>query len=189
MVCWPTSSASSRPMRSKSRRHCRSTVGQKSNAPRQTSNRRPFSYAPPLPRATCCARFLKRDWQWTGSRRRRPRWNRSSSPSSRKAISMPDFNFGRVTTIAVHEYLVNARRAGFIIFTLLPVAIGLIGLVIAAFFSGQASRFLENQFAPAMSGLVGVVDQSGLYTPILASFSGQFLAFADEPAAQQALAA
>ncbi len=99
---------------------------------------------------------------------------------------MPDFNFGRAATIAVHEYLVNARRAGFIIFTLLPVAIGLIGLVIAAFFSGQASRFLENQFAPA-KGLVGVVDQSGLFAPIPAPFAGQLLAFSDEPTAQEAL--
>ncbi len=100
---------------------------------------------------------------------------------------MPDFNFGRAATIAVHEYLVNVRRASFVIFTVLPIAIGLIGLVVAAFFSGQASRFLENQFAPPQRGLVGVVDESGLFMPIPASFSGQFVAFPDEPAAQEAL--
>jgi len=45
--------------------------------------------------------------------------------------------------------------------TLLIPALGLIGLVIAAFFSGQASNFFESQFNNAPK-VVGVVDQTGL---------------------------
>ncbi len=100
---------------------------------------------------------------------------------------MSSFNVGRAATVAVHEYITNVRRFGFIFFTLLPVALGLIGLVVAAFFSGQATRFLENQFTPA-SQLVGVVDRSGLYASIPAPFAGEFISYADEATARQALA-
>ena len=100
---------------------------------------------------------------------------------------MTSFNFDRAATVAVHEYVTNVRRFGFIFFTLLPVALGVIGLVVAAFFSGQASRFFENQFAPKTQ-LTGVVDKSGLFPSIPASFANEFVSFADEAAAQRALA-
>ena len=100
---------------------------------------------------------------------------------------MTSFNFDRAATVAVHEYVTNVRRFGFIFFTLLPVALGVIGLVVAAFFSGQAARFFENQFAPKAQ-LTGVVDQSGLFASIPASFADEFVSLADEAAAQRALA-
>jgi len=48
--------------------------------------------------------------------------------------SKPTFSLRprEIRTVAVHEYRVNVRRPGFIFFTLLIPALGLIGLVIAA---------------------------------------------------------
>ncbi|MCC6187673.1 MAG: ABC transporter permease [Anaerolineales bacterium] len=91
-----------------------------------------------------------------------------------------------ILTIAWHEYLVNLRRPGFIFFTLLIPALGLLGLIVAGFFSGQAMGFLENQFERA-SQQTGLVDQSGLFTPLPAGFGGQYQLFPDEAAARQAL--
>src|SRR5258706_8765550 len=93
-----------------------------------------------------------------------------------------------IRTVAVHEYIVNVRRPGFIFFTLLIPALGVIGLIIAGFFSGQASNFFESQFTSAPK-VVGVVDQTGLFLPIAPEFAGQYRAFADEAAARQALVA
>jgi ABC-2 type transport system permease protein len=92
----------------------------------------------------------------------------------------------KVWFIAWHEYLTNVRRVGFILFTLLPPVFGLIGLVIAAFFSGQATDFLQSQFGD-MARPVGVVDQSQLFTPIPAEFAERYRAFPDEASAKQAL--
>lgn len=91
--------------------------------------------------------------------------------------------------IAWHEYVTNVRRPGFIFTTLLFPALGVIGLVIAAFFSGQASEFFRTTFAPDGSNLVGVVDRSGLFTPVPEAFADQFVAFPDEEAARRALVA
>jgi ABC-2 type transport system permease protein len=101
---------------------------------------------------------------------------------------MTSFNFGRAATIAIHEYLTSVRRPSFVFFTLLPPGIGLIGLIVAVFFSGQATRFFENQFVPKTTA-VGVVDHSGLYASVPASFADQFMAFPDASAAQRALTA
>jgi ABC-2 type transport system permease protein len=94
-----------------------------------------------------------------------------------------------ILTIARHEYLTNVRRAGFIFFTLLVPALGLIGLVVAAFFSGQAAQFFESQFGGDRLRVVGVVDGSGLYTPIPADFAGEYRLYPDEAAAREALLA
>lgn len=67
----------------------------------------------------------------------------------------------RISIIARHEYLVNVRRPGFIFFTLLIPAIGLIALVIGAFFSGQAQSLIASQL-PARNRIIGVVDETGL---------------------------
>jgi ABC-2 type transport system permease protein len=99
---------------------------------------------------------------------------------------MHKFNLSRAATIALHEYVTSVRRPSFIFFTLLPPAIGLIGLIVAVFFSGQTSRFFENQFVPKAE-LIGIVDQSGLYPSIPAAYSAQFAAYPNETAAQQAL--
>lgn len=95
-------------------------------------------------------------------------------------------SFGKISIIARHEYAVNVRRPAFILVTLLIPALGLIGVVVTAFFSGQASTFLQRQFVPEKSR-IGIVDQSGLYTPIAPQFANSFVAFPDEASATRAL--
>ncbi|MGQ0604848.1 MAG: ABC transporter permease [Anaerolineales bacterium] len=90
-------------------------------------------------------------------------------------------------TIAWHEYLTNVRRPGFIFATLLIPALGLIGLIVATFFSGQATNFLRDQFVPQDQNPIGVVDASGLYVPIAPKFAERFTAFTDAESARQAL--
>ena len=99
-------------------------------------------------------------------------------------------NLGSILTIARHEYVVNVRRPGFIFFTLLIPALGALTLIIAGFFSGQATSFFVSQFAGSGSAKpAGVVDHSGLFVPIQPSYANKFTAFADEAAARQALLA
>ncbi len=95
----------------------------------------------------------------------------------------------KIWVIARHEYLTNVRRIGFIFVTLLIPALGLISLLVTAFFSGQASSFLERQFTNAQNAEIGVVDQTGIYTPIAPAYANRFRAFPDEPAAKGALLA
>jgi ABC-2 type transport system permease protein len=91
-------------------------------------------------------------------------------------------------TIALHEYLINVRRPGFIFVTLLFPALGVLGLVISTFFSGQATAFLRSQFEASEQPL-GVVDHSGLFAVIPPRFADDFTAFPDDGAARQALLA
>jgi len=99
-------------------------------------------------------------------------------------------NLRSILTIARHEYGVNVRRAGFIFFTLIVPALGLLGIVVLGFFSGQASDFFTSQFGVGGSQrLVGVVDQSGLFTPIPAAYARSYLGFPTTDAARQALLA
>ncbi len=91
-----------------------------------------------------------------------------------------------VWTIARHEFLINVRRPGFLIITLLIPAMGALGLLIAALFGGQASEVLERTFAPEIK-LIGVVDRSGLFTPMLPEFNDEFISYADERAGRAAL--
>lgn len=95
-------------------------------------------------------------------------------------------SLGKISIIARHEYAINVRRIAFILVTLLIPAMGLVAVVVTAFFSGQASTFLERQFAPERNR-VGVVDQSGLYVPIAPQFANTFVAYPDDVAATRAL--
>jgi ABC-2 type transport system permease protein len=61
-------------------------------------------------------------------------------------------------------------------------------LIIAGFFSGQATRFLETQFA-SETKIVGLVDESQLFTPIPAEFAQRYIVYPDEDAAKRALLA
>lgn len=88
--------------------------------------------------------------------------------------------------IARHEYLVNVRRAGFIIMTALVPLLGVLGLLIAAFFGGQASAFFERQFAPEPKE-IGVVDHLGAFTPLLPAHQDRYYLFADEETGRAAL--
>jgi ABC-2 type transport system permease protein len=94
-----------------------------------------------------------------------------------------------IRLIAWHEYSTNVRRPGFIFGTLIFPALGLIGLIVATFFSGQATNILRNQFTPDAKQKIGVVDATRLYVPIEARFASRFEAFDSEEAAKGALAA
>lgn len=94
----------------------------------------------------------------------------------------------KIWIIARHEYLVNLRRLGFIVaLALVPIA-GIIALVIAAFFGGQATSFLERQFA-SNTAAVGVVDQTGSFSPILPEYQDRFRLYTDEEAGRAAVLA
>ncbi len=92
----------------------------------------------------------------------------------------------KVWIIAQHEYLVNIRRPGFIIMTALVPLLGAIMLLVAAFFGGQAADFFERTFAPEPKK-IGVVDQTGLFTPILPEYQERFHLFTDERTARAAV--
>jgi ABC-2 type transport system permease protein len=94
----------------------------------------------------------------------------------------------RVWIIARHEYLVNIRRWSFIIMTAAVPVLGLLGLIVAGFYAGQAGRFFEEQFSTEPTR-VGVVDHSGLFTPVLSEFADRFREYVDEAQAGRALKA
>ncbi len=96
-------------------------------------------------------------------------------------------SISKIATIARHEYVVNVRRLGFIIVTLLFPLLGLVSLLIGAFFSGQAASFIVGQLVNPQKALIGVVDQSGIYTSIPAQFDDQLVSYGDEGAAKKAL--
>jgi ABC-2 type transport system permease protein len=94
----------------------------------------------------------------------------------------------KVWIIARHEYLANVRRVGFILMTVLVPLLGALGLLVATFFSGQASTFLERQFAPEQKE-IGVVDHLEAFTPILPAYQDRYRLFPDEAAGRAAVKA
>lgn len=96
-------------------------------------------------------------------------------------------NFRKVWTIARHEYLVNVRRPGFLIMTGLVPLLGVLLLLIAAFASGKTVHMLERVFVG--QHMTGVVDESGLFTPILPDFAKDYQLYPDESSGREALAA
>jgi ABC-2 type transport system permease protein len=67
--------------------------------------------------------------------------------------------------------------------------LGLIALLVAAFFGGQATEFFKDQFGMEPRH-VGVVDDSGTYfTPILDDYRDQYHLYADEASGRTALLA
>ena len=74
--------------------------------------------------------------------------------------------------VAGQELLVNIRRPGFIIMTLLIPALGCSGLLVASLFGGQVGDFFESQFAPNVKA-IGYVDHSGLLTADLPAVQGR----------------
>jgi len=94
----------------------------------------------------------------------------------------------KIAIIAWHEYTTNVRRIGFIFVTLLFPALGLLGIVVAGFFSGEATSFLKSQFVPP-ARQTGIVDHARLFTPIAPQFAKSFVAYPDEAAAKRALLA
>jgi ABC-2 type transport system permease protein len=97
----------------------------------------------------------------------------------------------KVWVVARHEYLINVRRAGFIIMTVLVPALGIVVLLFGAGFAGQASQIgdlLEEQFD--FSGKrIGIVDRSGVFSPILPEYQGDFTPYETEAEAESDLTA
>jgi len=85
----------------------------------------------------------------------------------------------KVFIVARREYLVNVRRVGFIVMTLLVPLLGAVGLFVAAFFGGQAGAFFASTFAPE-EGNIGIVDELGAFTPILPEYEDRITLYPDE---------
>jgi ABC-2 type transport system permease protein len=92
----------------------------------------------------------------------------------------------QVLLVAGQELLVNIRRPGYIIMTLLVPALGLVALLIGSAFGGQVGGFFESQFMPSQKA-IGYVDQSDLLNAVLPQYDKQFIAYADEASARAAL--
>ncbi len=94
----------------------------------------------------------------------------------------------KILIVARHEYLVNVRRVGFIAMTVLVPLLGAVGLLIAAFFGGQAATFLASTFVPEVRE-IGMVDQLGAFTPILPAYGDLITLFTDEETGRAAVQA
>ena len=94
----------------------------------------------------------------------------------------------KVLIVARHEYLVNVRRVGFIVMTALVPLMGAAGLLIAAFFGGQAAAFFASTFVPETE-VIGMVDYLGAFTPVLAKYEETVLLFPDEETGRAAVEA
>ncbi len=97
--------------------------------------------------------------------------------------------FRKVWTITRHEYITTVRRPGFIIMTAVVPALALIGLLIGALGGGAfkgVAQSIEDLFEGA-SKKIGVVDQTGLFTPLLPEYEGNFILFTEEKEARKAL--
>jgi ABC-2 type transport system permease protein len=92
----------------------------------------------------------------------------------------------QVLIVAGQELLVNLRRPGYIIMTLLIPVLGLAGLLIASLFGGQVGSFFETQFTPSQKA-IGYVDHSGLLAQELPQYSTTFFPYTDEALARSAL--
>jgi ABC-2 type transport system permease protein len=93
-----------------------------------------------------------------------------------------------ILLVAGQELIVNLRRPGYIIMTLLIPALGLVALLIGSLFGGEVGTFFENQFAPSQKAM-GYVDHSGLLAADLPKYTDQFIRYADESSARAALLA
>ena len=100
-------------------------------------------------------------------------------------------NWRKVWVVARHEYLVNVKRTGFIIMTAIVPLLGIVGLLFATLFSGQAQQigdFFEQQFEVGDKP-IGVVDHSGYLSPILPEYEDDFLSYESEAQAEEGLKA
>jgi ABC-2 type transport system permease protein len=99
-------------------------------------------------------------------------------------------NWRKIWVIGRHEYLTNVKRLGFIIMTAIVPALGVLGLLAATIFGGEARQigeFLERQLTGGKPN--GVIDLSGTFTPIQADYQENFILYPDEAAAVVALEA
>ncbi|NDJ54886.1 MAG: ABC transporter permease [Chloroflexi bacterium] len=92
----------------------------------------------------------------------------------------------KILTIARHEYWKTVRQTSFIAWTLIIPVLGLMGLIVAAFFSGQAADALISQVAPESQ--LGVLDQNGGFSPLLPDYEAEFELFDTRESGLAALA-
>jgi len=95
----------------------------------------------------------------------------------------------KILVIARHEYLTNVKRLGFIIMTAIVPALGILGLLLATLLGGETRQigdFLARQFGGADQP-IGVVDASGLFSPIQPAYEEAFVPFQSEDAASDAV--
>ena len=93
-----------------------------------------------------------------------------------------------ILMVARQELIVNLRRPGFILMTLLVPALGALALLIGSLFGGQMSSFFADQFMPAQTR-VGYVDHSGVLRPDLPGYASSLTEYAGEDTARAALLA
>ena len=92
----------------------------------------------------------------------------------------------KILEVARHEFIISVKRSSFIIATLAIPLLGLLGVIVAAYFGGQAGDFLERQFVGTPKPM-GYVDQVSLFTPPLPEYADLFIPYPDEETAREAL--
>jgi len=92
----------------------------------------------------------------------------------------------KILTVARHEFIISLKRPSFIIATLAIPLLGIVGLIVATYFGGQAGEFLERQFVGSPKA-VGYVDQVGLFAPPLPEYEELFIPYPSDEAAREAL--
>ena len=92
----------------------------------------------------------------------------------------------KIWTVARHEFIISLKRPSFIIATLAIPLLGIVGLIVATYFGGQAGEFFERQFVGSPKA-VGYVDQVGLFAPPLPEYEDLFIPYPNEESAQEAL--
>jgi ABC-2 type transport system permease protein len=97
----------------------------------------------------------------------------------------------RIWVIARHEYLTNIKRTGFIIMTASIPALGILGLLFTTFFAGQVKQVAESfaQQFEVGDNPIGVVDDSGYFSPIQSAYREDFILYESEERAREALVA
>lgn len=94
-----------------------------------------------------------------------------------------------VLLVATQELIVNLRRPGYLIMTLLIPALGLVALLASSLFGGEVGEFFQTHFAPGEKPM-GYVDHSGLLSPEPPPpYADEFIPYADEETARAALLA
>lgn len=97
----------------------------------------------------------------------------------------------KVWVVARHDFVTNVRRAGFIIMTAIVPVMGIVVLLFGVFFAGQARQLGESlgrQFDVGDTA-IGVVDESGYFSPILPQYQQDFSLYGSEAEAKAALEA
>jgi ABC-2 type transport system permease protein len=93
-----------------------------------------------------------------------------------------------ILLVARQELLVNLRRPGFIIMTLLIPALGAVVLAVGSLFGGEVGTFFESQFSPDNEAM-GYVDQSGVLSAHLPQYADRFIPYPNEASARADLLA